>query len=85
MPPLDGGRVAVGLLPRVMARPLARVERYGMFILLGLVIGLPVLGQALHMDLNILPHLLLPPVDFLYNAIVSFTGVGDKLSAMGMN
>jgi Zn-dependent protease len=85
MPPLDGGRVAVGLLPRVLARPLARVERYGMFILLGLVIGLPVLGQALHMNLNILPRLLLPPVDFLYNAIVSFTGVGDKLSAMGMN
>src|SRR6266404_7213008 len=34
LPPLDGGRVAVGLLPRFLAYPLARLERYGMLILL---------------------------------------------------
>ena len=85
MPPLDGGRVAVGLLPRALGQPLARLERFGMVILLGLVIGLPILGQALHRDLNLLPHLLLPPVDFLYNAIVSFAGVGDKLTSMGLS
>jgi Zn-dependent protease len=85
LPPLDGGRVAVGLLPRALAQPLARTERYGMMILLGLIIVLPLLGQALRMDLNVLPRLLLPPVDFLYNAIVSFTGVGDKLTAMGLD
>src|SRR5215472_4794347 len=33
-PPLDGGRVAVGILPRFLARPLARVEPYGMLILM---------------------------------------------------
>src|SRR5215470_16618593 len=33
-PPLDGGRVAVGILPRFLARPLARVEPYGMMILM---------------------------------------------------
>jgi Zn-dependent protease len=85
MPPLDGGRVAVGLLPRSLGHPLARLERFGMPILLGLVIGLPLLGQALHMDLNLLPRVLLPPVDFLYNAILSFTGVGNKLAMMGLN
>ena len=26
IPPLDGGRVAVGLLPRVLAYPLSRLE-----------------------------------------------------------
>ena len=30
IPPLDGGRIAVGLLPNVLAAPLARLGRYGM-------------------------------------------------------
>src|SRR5882672_8515957 len=30
LPPLDGGRVAVGLLPNALAFPLARLERFGM-------------------------------------------------------
>ncbi len=37
LPPLDGGRIAVGLLPRGMAYSLARLEPYGIFILLGLM------------------------------------------------
>jgi Zn-dependent protease len=74
LPPLDGGRVLVGLLPRPLAYRLARLERYGMIILIGLVIGLPLLGQTLHMDLNLLPRLLFPPMNFLYNAIATVTG-----------
>lgn len=35
--PLDGGRIAVGLLPPPLARPLARLEPYGFFILMGLL------------------------------------------------
>jgi Zn-dependent protease len=84
IPPLDGGRVAVGLLPRALAQPLARLERFGMGILLVLIIGLPLLGEFLHIDLNLLLRLLLPLRDYLYNAIVSLTGVGDKLAAMGI-
>jgi Zn-dependent protease len=34
LPPLDGGRIAVGLLPKVLATQLARLERYGLLILL---------------------------------------------------
>lgn len=37
LPPLDGGRVAVGLLPGPLSWRLARVEPYGFFILLGLM------------------------------------------------
>ncbi|OYY95887.1 MAG: site-2 protease family protein [Hydrogenophilales bacterium 28-61-23] len=37
LPPLDGGRIAVSLLPARMAYQLARVEPYGLFILLGLM------------------------------------------------
>jgi Zn-dependent protease len=35
--PLDGGRVLAGLLPPRLARPFARVERYGFLILLVLL------------------------------------------------
>src|SRR5262245_52007428 len=47
LPPLDGGRVAVGLLPDVLARPLARLEGYGMMIIIGLLFVLPVVGSQL--------------------------------------
>jgi len=44
IPPLDGGRILVGILPRALARPLASVEPYGMLILLGLIFILPLAG-----------------------------------------
>ena len=37
IPPLDGGRIAVSLLPHRQAWLLAKLEPYGLFILLGLV------------------------------------------------
>jgi Zn-dependent protease len=37
IPPLDGGRVLVGLLPRGPADQLARLEPFGFFIVLGLL------------------------------------------------
>src|SRR5882762_273754 len=40
LPPLDGGRIAVGLLPNVLAMPLSRLEPYGMVILIGILIVL---------------------------------------------
>jgi Zn-dependent protease len=75
LPPLDGGRVAVGLLPRALGMRLARIERYGILILLVFVFLLPLLGQSLGRDLNFLPRLLFPPVQFLYNAILKLTGI----------
>lgn len=44
IPPLDGGRVAVGLLPDALAFPLARLERIGIFLVLGAIFFLPYLG-----------------------------------------
>ena len=38
IPPLDGGRVMVGLLPEEAASALARLERYGMLIVLLLIV-----------------------------------------------
>jgi len=37
LPPLDGGRIAVSLLPVKQAMQFARLEPYGLFILLGLM------------------------------------------------
>jgi Zn-dependent protease len=38
LPPLDGGRILTSLLPDAAALALRRVEPYGMFILMGLII-----------------------------------------------
>lgn len=38
LPPLDGGRVAIGLLPGPWAYRLSRIEPYGFFIVLGLML-----------------------------------------------
>ena len=62
LPPLDGGRVAVGLLPRSLALPLARLERYGFFILIGIVFVLPALGRQAGLDLNVFYWLVWQPI-----------------------
>lgn len=46
LPPLDGGRIAVGLLPEAFARPLAKLERWGFVILVGLLVS-GILGKML--------------------------------------
>jgi Zn-dependent protease len=76
LPPLDGGRVAVGLLPNALAMPLARLERHGLLILIGVIFVLPFLGSQLGMNLNILNWILLPPVNFLYEFVLTVTGHG---------
>lgn len=43
IPPLDGGRIAVGLLPERLARSWARLERAGILIVLAVVFLLPAL------------------------------------------
>src|SRR6476646_7821541 len=57
-PPLDGGRIAVSLLPDALAVPLARMERYGMLILIALLIVLPLIGRNLGVDLSIISRLI---------------------------
>src|SRR5512144_943344 len=74
LPPLDGGRIAVGLLPNVLARQLARLEPYGMMILIGLLIFLPLLGAQLGMDLGFVSHLISSATDAVIGAILRLTG-----------
>lgn len=55
LPPLDGGRVAVGLLPDPYSTALARVEPYGFLILIVLLMT------------HTLDKIIGPPIDFLIN------------------
>jgi Zn-dependent protease len=77
LPPLDGGRVAVGLLPNALALPLARLERWGMPILLLLIFVLPYLGHTLGINLNILSWVIGVPAEALYDLVLTITGHGQ--------
>lgn len=74
LPPLDGGRIAVGLLPNVIAVQLARLEPYGMAILIGLLIVLPLLGSQLGSDLDIVSPLLSRSTSSVIDVILRLTG-----------
>jgi Zn-dependent protease len=74
LPPLDGGRIAVGLLPNLLARQLARLEPYGMIILIGFLILLPMLGSQLGVDLGFVSHLISSLTDTVIRAILRLTG-----------
>jgi len=58
LPPLDGGRVAVSLLPHRQAYKLSMIEPYGMFILIFLAVATPVLGWILSPLVNGLMRLI---------------------------
>ena len=74
LPPLDGGRIAVGLLPNIFASQLARLEPYGMMILIGLLIVLPLLGSQLGIDLGFVSHAISSATQTVIRAILRVTG-----------
>jgi len=74
IPPLDGGRVAVGLLPRVLATPLARLEPYGMLILIGILILLPLTGSQFGLNLDVISAILRATTGYVIQSILVVTG-----------
>ena len=69
LPPLDGGRVAVGLLPNCLAYPLARLEPYGMVIIFGLLLIPSFFG------INLIGALILEPIKGIVEAISFLAGL----------
>lgn len=65
IPPLDGGRVAVGLLPNFLAVPLSRLERYGMLIILMAIFIIPMGGRYIGLNLNFFQYIIMPPVELI--------------------
>jgi len=63
LPPLDGGRVAVSMLPHRQSYQLSKIEPYGIFILIFMAIT-PVLGW-----------ILLPPIRLVYQLLSLLFGI----------
>jgi Zn-dependent protease len=74
IPPLDGGRVAVGLLPKVLAVPLSRLEPYGMLILIGFLILLPMAGTQLGLNLDVISAILRTVTGYVIRLLLLVTG-----------
>jgi Zn-dependent protease len=74
IPPLDGGRVAVGLLPNVLAYPLSRLEPYGMLILIGILIILPLAGSQFGLNLDVISAILRTSTGYLIRLILVLSG-----------
>jgi len=74
IPPLDGGRVAVGLLPRALALPLSRLEPFGMLILIGLLILLPLAGSQFGLNLDVISAILRTLTGYVLAVILFVTG-----------
>ncbi len=74
IPPLDGGRVAVGLLPRFLADPLSRLEPFGMLILIGFLILLPLAGSQFGLNLDVISAILRTATGFVLQLILFLTG-----------
>jgi Zn-dependent protease len=75
IPPLDGGRVAVGLLPNVLAVPLSRLEPYGMLILIGILIILPLAGSQFGLNLDVISAILRATTGYVIRLVVILTGI----------
>jgi Zn-dependent protease len=74
LPPLDGGRIAVGLLPDFLARPLAQLEPFGMLILIALLFLVPLLGAQLGVDLSVVSRVVNAVTGTIIRAIAWLTG-----------
>ena len=75
LPPLDGGRVAVGLLPRALALPLARLERWGLLILIAGLFLVPMLGRQIGLNLDLFHWLIWVPVSWLLPLFAALAGL----------
>lgn len=68
-PPLDGGKVAVGLLPNTLAVPLAKLNQFGFLILLVVFVVLPMVGEKIGVNLNLFQMLVQPPLHAVMGAV----------------
>ncbi len=74
VPPLDGGRVLVGILPRPLAMRVARIENVGILILLAALVLLPMLGRELGLPLDPFDWVIQPAVNALLEGLVAVFG-----------
>jgi Zn-dependent protease len=74
IPPLDGGRILMGVLPSSLARLLSRAEPYGMLMLIGLIFVLPLLSAQFGINLDPISKLLMTSTNAVLGIILRLTG-----------
>jgi len=74
LPPLDGGRIAVGVLPKGLGTALSRLEPYGFPILIGLFVILPLLGAQLGLDFTFVSQFLGTSTHLIIEDLLRVTG-----------
>ena len=75
IPPLDGGRVAIGLLPKFFSYQLAKLERYGFIIIIAALFILPLIGEKIGISLEPIHWFIQYVSSFLINIIAIITGL----------
>ncbi len=74
VPPLDGGRIIVGLLPSPLAGYWAALERFGLLIILGILFIPTLIGVVIGVPFDAFYTLIEPPVSWVYQGILYLTG-----------
>jgi Zn-dependent protease len=74
IPPLDGGRVVTGLLPYPWSWRFARLERYGLLLVIGLLVIVPLVARELGYPFNPLAWILWPAISVVYDVVLFVTG-----------
>jgi Zn-dependent protease len=77
VPPLDGSRVVMSLLPKALARQYAKLERFGFLILLGIIFRLPMRGPQMGTDLNLFRWMVTLPLAGLMPIFRAIAGVPE--------
>ena len=73
LPPLDGGRIVTGVLPRTLAARYSRLEPFGLPLLIGLIFVLPVLGAQLGVNLDVISRVISRSTNAIVNGILRMT------------
>jgi Zn-dependent protease len=74
LPPLDGGRVAVGLLPAPMAYRLAQLEDYGLYLIVAVLFLLPIVTRGLGVEIDPFGSVIRPIVLGVVEIVEAVTG-----------
>ncbi len=73
--PLDGGRMLAAMLPEKLAIIYAQTERYGMLIIMGLIM-FPLLLNPFGIHINLFGYILYPIYDALASIVMFLAGHG---------
>ena len=75
IPPLDGSRIAAGILPPTIAYNLLRFERFGFLIIIGIFFVIPLLIERFGFEINIFWWLVGGPAEYIMRYMFSRIGV----------